>query len=324
MKQIKSCYKQELERVVKRIDEDRGDFLFSLVADTHLDNSLPDTLANVSATDERVGFDCMLHLGDFLNGNIPKNYTKEILKSQMKDFVGAVGSGAFYPAQGNHDGYVDLCGANDMAIDEDWAEATAFLGNLKNVSRPEGKPYFYADYPEKQLRLIVICSFHYAGFYEGKGFSKLYGIDGEQIRWLKEDALNLGKDWTVMLFSHDTPFSNFDEEKLLEDNVRLNGTLAMNTLLECKRERGFEVAAWFIGHFHGELIARFFGINFILIGCETAYVPQLWDMPKGGFYYPRVLGTEEEDLWDSVVWNKSKRLLRLIRFGAGEDREVSY
>lgn len=324
MKKIKACYRDELSRVTEKICEERGDFLFSLVADTHLDNSLSDTLDNISAVDETVGFDCLVHLGDFLNGNIPKNYTKQILKEQMDAFAGATENGVFYPAQGNHDGYIDFLSANDIALDEDWAEATAFVGSYANVVRPKGKPYFYADYPEKNIRLIIVCSFHYTGFYEGEGFSKQYGIDAEQIKWLEDEALNVGEDYTVMLFSHDTPFSNFDEEHIFDDNRRVNGNLAFKTLLKCKKERGFDVAAWFVGHFHGELTAKYFDINFILIGCETAYVPQLWDMPANGFYYERELGTKTEDLWDSVILNKSERTLSLIRFGAGEDRRVEY
>lgn len=325
MKQIKECYENELKRVTEEINKNRGDFLFSLVADTHLDNSLPDTLNNIAAVDEAVGFDCMLHLGDFMNGNIPKNYTHEILSEQMKSFASAIKSGEFYPAQGNHDGYTNLCGSNDIALDEDWAAATEFIDTYKNASRPENKPYFYVDYPEKKLRLIVICSFFYnSDFYSGANFAKQFGIDEMQIKWLKDDALNLDSDWTVMLFSHDTPFSNFDEKMLFEDNARVNGSLALQTLIDCRKERGFDIAAWFIGHFHGELIKSFYDVNFIIIGSQTAYVPQLWSMPEGGFYYPRVLETDTEDLWDAVIWNKSKRLLRLVRFGVGADREVTY
>lgn len=324
MKKVKSCYEQEVKRVAEKVSEHKGDFLFSLVADSHLDNSLPDTLANINAVDKAVNFDCLIHLGDFLNGNIPKNYTKEILKSQMSQFRESINNKPFYPAQGNHDGYFDLLTATDMAIDEDWAEAIGFVDGYDNVSHPEGKPYFYVDYPEKHIRFVIICSFCYTGFYEGTGFCKRYGLDERQIEWLREEAFNIGTEWSVMLFSHDTPFSCFDEAELFENNVRVNGNLTFKTLLECQKEHGFDVPAWFVGHFHGEYINSFFGINFVLIGSETAYVPQLWDMPEGGFYCERELDTETEDLWDSVVLDKAERKVRLIRFGAGEDREISY
>lgn len=326
MNKIKPCYIEEIKRVSEKTINTKGEFKFAVIADTHLDNSLPNTICNIQNVDKAVNYRCLAHLGDFLNGNIPRKYTAEILKSQMEDFVEATAAKAFYPAPGNHDGFVDRIkhNANDMTINEDWYEATNFTENYENVTRPKNRQYFYADYPEEKIRLIIINSYHYTGFDDGENFHKVYGIDKEQIKWVEESALNLDKDWTVMLFSHDMPFSNIPEEKIAEENKIVNGNLLLDTVVNARAKNGFEIAGWFIGHHHGDLLRRVRDINFILVGCATAYVAQLWALPFNGTKPQRTLNTATEDLWDSVILNKTEKKLTLVRFGAGEDREVNY
>lgn len=323
MKNIKPYYLEEIMKIAKKIDEEKCDFLIAVAADSHLDNSIDDFTTNISEVDKLVNFDCLVHLGDFLNGNIPPKYTKKILESQMDMYRGAINK-KFYPVQGNHDGYMDniFYNANDMAIDENWYEATRFVSEYDNVSRIEPKPYYYADYPEKKIRIIVLCSFSYK--IDENKFYKIYGTSDEQIKWLKNEALKLDSSWTVLIFSHDTPFGEFSDSGSKNDKTRVNGQLLMDTVLLEKNKRQFDLAGWFVGHFHGDYIGKIRGINFILVGSQTAYVPQLWEMPKGGGYAERDLGTVTEDLWDSVLIDKKRHLLKLIRFGAGEDRSIEY
>lgn len=328
MSKVKPCYIEKVKEVCKKTLEIKGDLKFAVSADTHLDNSLPDTFRNIKAIDSEVGFDFMLHLGDFLNGNIPRKYTAEILKDQMDSFRNSIATKAFYPAPGNHDGFFEYGQSTDMTINEDWYEATKHTEEFKNVTRPKNRQYFYADYPEEKVRIIILNSFHYTGFDNVEKFEKVYGFDLEQIEWVKNIALDLEKDWTVILASHDTPFSGFDPNYKDEDNEIVNGNLMFDAVLTAKKEKGFLLAAWFIGHHHGDLILNVRGVNFILVASGTAYVPTLWDAPVppeyGNFFPRRELNTDTEDLWDSVILDKSARKLKLIRFGAGEDREASY
>lgn len=320
----KTYYKKEIEKVAGKIEKTEGDFRFAVVADTHLDNSLPDTLENIKGVDEKVHFRCITHLGDFMNGNITEKYTRKILKEQMELFRKSVGTRAFYPAEGNHDGYFDnaVSFTNDIATDEMWYESTLYLQEYKNLSRKKNKPYFYVDYLEEKIRMIFVCSFSYT-FKDGV-FNKIYDIDKEELEWFKNEAVAVEKDWTVILFSHDIPFESLSDDE--SPNVTKENSIAMlKALVDAKNSVGFEVAAWFVGHFHGDLIKVKDGINFILLASETAYVPQLWCMAGSDGHFPeRTLGTVTEDLWDSAILNRKDKTLTLIRFGAGEDRKVSY
>ncbi len=321
---IKPYYYNEIDRISQKITSENADFVFSVIADTHLDNSLDVSLENMGEVDKKVGFQCMIHLGDFLNGNIPKNYTKKILKNDMKRFCSVLKSGRFFPAQGNHDGFTDNIGKtrNDMALDEDWYEATKFTENYENVSRPHKKPYFYADYPDIQVRIIVSCSFYYE-FVDGI-FEKRYGTSDEQVEWFKNEALNLDKEWTVIIVSHDSPFNKFYDDAYLDEDSRINGKRMFEILLSKKNEKKFNVAAWLIGHFHGEFVSKVNGINMIIVPGETAYKFQLGKMPDGGEFLDRKLNTATEDSWKGAVLDKKNKVLKLFAFGAGEDITVYY
>ena len=153
----------------------------------------------------------------------------------------------------------------------------------------------------------------------------LGGIDETKkaLEWFRNDALNVDSDWTVIAFSHDSPIKNFDENYALDNSVH-NGIAMLDAIKECKKERGFDFAAWLIGHYHGDFDYCIDGINLVLVASETAYVPTLWTMPEGGYYPDRILGTDTEDLWDAVCVDKNAHTLRFFRFGAGKDREITY
>ncbi len=321
---IKPYYRGEIKRVAEKTVSERGDFVFSIITDTHLDNTLNDSINNIHQVDKIVNFRCLLHLGDFLNGNIPFKYTKKIIKSEMERYRGALRNGVLYPVQGNHDGYTDniYLNAFDMAIDEDWYNATRFVDEYKNVSRIPQKPYYYVDYPNEKIRFIILSSCHYT--FENNKFNKKTGFDDEQVNWLKKYALNIDSDWTVFFCSHIPPYSVFKDDDVKNDNSCINGQLVVDIILLEQKRKNFNIAAWLIGDYHGDFFAKVRGINMIIFACRTAYEPQLWQMPEGGYYPTRLLNTVTEDLWVSAVLDKKQRKLKLYRFGAGEDVILEY
>ena len=261
-------------------------------------------------------FDCCVHLGDFLAGEIGRRYAKLLLRQQLELFRPAVSSGRFFPVQGNH----DAC--SGPYSERLWPEAIGFLDAEQNVRRPAQKPYYYVDIAKEKVRLVFVCSYYYE--HRGGGPVMIFGYEEDQIQWLQNEALALPSDWTVMLFSHDAPFSAllFDEETALAKNTITNGNQVFYALDQCRKQYGFDIAGWFIGHYHGDRIVTLFGIPFVITASETAYDPQLFDDDVR--FWARTLGTQSEDLWDALVLKKSERRVYLKRFGAGEDRIVHY
>ena len=310
------CYANETARTIEAVRSCDGDLTIALVADSHLDNSAPLTVENIAAVDRAVHFGCCVHLGDFLAGEIGGRYAKLLLRQQLDLFRPAVSSGRFFPVQGNH----DAC--SGPYSEHLWPEAIGFLNAEQGICRPAQKPYYYVDIAKEKIRLVFLCSY----YYEQRGGEPVmvFGYEEEQIQWLQTEALVLPPDWTVLLFSHDAPFSALlsDEKTALEKNDIANGNQIFSALDQCRKQYGFDVAGWFIGHYHGDRIVTLFGIPFVITASETAYDPQLFDDDVR--FWARDLGTPSEDLWDALVLKKSERRFYLKRFGAGEDRIVYY
>ena len=321
-------FREEIENVASTLaaKKTEADLMFVVVADSHLDDYEEDTISNIMAVDRSVHFDFVVHLGDFLNGNLPGKYTESLLNEEMKKYRSATANGIFYPVQGNHDGYCKDTKnktITDIVLDENWHAATSFTDAYPYLKRKDNDPCYYVDYPDKKVRLIILCSFSYEWDENGE-FRKLYKLAPAQINWLKDEALMLDADWTVMLFSHDGPLRYYDQARYAEEPWNGNNKKLMDALLDAKQERGFSVAAWFIGHWHGEVCQIVEGIPFVIVGSQTCYIPQLWQMPDSGHYEMRERETVLQDLWDAAILNIEKRELYLCRFGAGDDRVIHY
>jgi len=315
---IKEWYTDEIKRVTEKVKSLKKDMIFGIATDSHLDNSIEDFAENIKAVDKELNFKCFTHLGDFMNGNFPRNLTKRILKEQIQVYINAINGKHFYPAQGNHDGFY-----GDIAVDCDWFEATDFTQYYENVSRPDGKPYFYADFEEEKARFIIVSTFFYDGFEDGTPYIKRDGIDDIQALWLENEAFDIKEGWTVFLFSHDCPLAGFDIENRYKETRVHNGNRIFEALLAKSEENKFDIGVWFIGHEHGDTHVTADKIHFVGVGSQTAYIPALWNMPFGNFP-ERNLNTVTEDLWEVAVWNKEEKTVNLVRFGAGEDRVINY
>lgn len=128
------CYENETARTIQDVRSCGGDLIIALVADSHLDNSAPAAVENIAAADRTIHFDCCIHLGDFLAGEIGGRYAKLLLHQQLDLFRTAVSSGRFLPVQGNH----DACSGPYSG--QLWPEVIGFLDAEPGVCRPARKP----------------------------------------------------------------------------------------------------------------------------------------------------------------------------------------
>lgn len=345
--QVQPYFEEELKNTINAINEkkEEGDLLFSLVADSHLSDNTRHTIQNIYAVDKAVNFSFLAHLGDLLCGNIPEKVSRRLLKEELANYQFAIKSKKIYVAQGNHDGYRDETYKGqtvpDMAIDEKWYEDLEFFHMGENIHTQKNKPYFYVDIPKHQLRLIFLCTTGYNIDTEKKEFEKLYGISSEQIEWLASTALDCPSGYSVMVFSHIHPFGLKDKNEngdfcispRKEENYEtaVNLLKAYNSSSSCTingkiydyTDKDGTFVCWFFGHDHCDAVVTIEGFNYIGVASQTAYIPQLWEA-IGYFPSPRELDTVSEDAWDSVLWKKNERKLYMFRFGAGDDRVISY
>ena len=68
-------------------------------------------------------------------------------------------------------------------------------------------------------------------------------------------------DWTVIIFSHDSPFTEFPVDNIDETEYYVNGREQLDAVVRAKEERGFDIEVWFIGHRHDDFEQKLCGIK---------------------------------------------------------------
>ena len=102
-----------------------------------------------------------------------------------------------------------------------------------------------------------------------------------------------------------------------------NGEELLDILEECNAMPQYQVAGFFYGHTHADYVFGECSFPVISVGC--AKLEYFTDKkPKGAVAWRREADTVTQELWDSVLIDFDAQRLRMVRFGAGEDREVSF
>lgn len=310
-----NCFKTEIDKTVldiRSLRED-GDLCFALLTDTHLSDEGEQTIENISAVDCEIGFDCIVHLGNLLNANNPEKISRRLLREDIENYRGAVASKKLFVSQGDQDGWRDerFIGqlVKGIMTDSAWSEDTEYLNDYENISRPEGKPYYYVDFPESNIRLVVLCSYHYQYDKNVEFYQRYVGIDAIQVKWFLNEALAGCEDKTVLIFSHRIPQSRFEcgNDPFI---YKGNSTEPILAIIQQAKKRGVNIACWFAGAYGIDSEIELGGFNYAVINSQLS---------KG-----RELGTVEQDCWDAVLIKEKEHKIYLFRFGAGEDRIISY
>lgn len=326
---MNSCFLEEINKTVKDIRSVMNDdcICFALLSDSKLSDYGDDTRENIKAVDDEIGFDFAVHLGNITNGDNPENITRRLMAEELEKYKKSVLSGKLFVTQGFTDGYRDerFTGQLMMRImtDEIWCNETKYIDTYENVSRKSGKPYYYVNIPEKNIRLIFLASYFSQidkdlGLYE-----KYTRIDVKQAAWLKTEALNMPKGYTAVLFSHALPKSRFEEG---HDPFIYCGysTEPILMILQQAKRLGIDIAGWFAGAYGYDSEAEVAGINHIVINSQAPYV-NIESKVEGVRIAPnRDIGTLNQECWDAVVINPKTKEMNIFRFGCGEDRKLEF
>lgn len=301
-------FQREINRISNAIHQIRNpeDLCFCMLSNSCLcDNSIT-AREHIRALDERVHFDCLVHLGDILRGNNPEKVSRRILRQELDTYRDVLGNGKLFVVQGEQDGYRDefFCGQLVCGImrDDIWHEDTSFIDAYQNVQRKGDAPYYYVDFPQYSTRLIFLCSSFCEFDEDNKLFERYPFFDIKQLAWLQNEALKADEGWKVLLFSHAMPKSRFETGKDPFIYGGFSGEKFLNILQRAQTEQKISVVGWCAGHYLFDCETEVASINHIVIGSPAI----------------------EEELWDVAVLKTDERKLYLFRFGVGNDRVISY
>lgn len=338
----KPWFEQEILKTVSSIRQEDNPHTMKLclLTDTHytINGTWEDTAHNIRSVAESIKYDAIVHLGDFTDGMLPKRLTRKYVENMILDLESC--GAPLYIAPGNHDSNYFGNRRNIFSIGEmrrlyrlQGGEKRASANkipkkNLVQGSRPDslrsnenigqdmdeeytGLDYF-VDVPEFPLRMIFLSSFEDTAPIR-------YGYTDGQLQWLKEVLHAADPGTKFLIFSHDAPLAKLDYWSF---HIR-NGERLLDILEECNASEQYQVVGFFYGHTHADYVYDECSFPVISTGC--AKLEYFTDKkPRGAAAWPREADTVTQDLWDSVLIDFDRQRLKLIRFGAGVDREVSF
>lgn len=306
-------------------------FVLALVTDTHTlyqnKDYWIDTVTNIGAVNRRYKVDCIMHLGDVVEGNKTPDDTKEILRETVDDLCKITPFNCVLT--GNHDDNFSYYDNHSDGLITD-AERYAILNRYNDtwVERIGTNQYYYFDIYNSNMPIRVICLDGLLGDgYPHGGGGTGWGYTTEQVEWVRDVALDTERQ--VVFLSH-FPLSSIYLSSY-SSGTRLTNEQELRDVISAFISNGGVVIGWFNGHTHADFIAvDSIGIHEVQTG--TANMAQGGDWGdhsyNDGAYTPNVPVRAEnkstQDLWDVVIIKPITRKVKIIRFGAGNDREFTY
>lgn len=264
----------------------------------------------------------------FFGGDVPIAYgTKEKMMADTIDFNNQFRplkrSRDLYSVIGNHDFTIKTSATDSSGVTLPVNEAYALFGREfeRYTNIQQNKMYYYVDNAAAKLRYIFINT------EESVDPTISWGVQAkisqDQADWLTNEALDVPAGWGIITIGH-VPihksatsysskldilkqiFEGYNARQKL-DITSVDGVTATTDFTKA----GGKVVAYLCGHNHKDQSFIDQGINYISTGCDAKYKNDVWE---------RTSRTTNEQLFDVMFWDTTKKTLKTIRIGAGEDR----
>ena len=316
---VASYFTDEVDDTVNKVLEKttKPSLVIAFVTDTHNKPDDPttvrqtaETFANLKAVSERIPLTGIVHGGDYVRAGWTHTTQEEVdvylneIRMKMVDTNKKV-----YAINGNHDGINGAPPADNLY--------NAILShNEEYVVRENDNPYFYADNDKTKVRMIFIST----------PLRGDYGMPAVEYNWVKSALDTVPSGYNVMLFTHiDTSCSDFTTNRdnlcnLLNSWHNHTGDYTTNT---------GSIIAMVAGHRHFDwtVPTSESGLDFPTVVCTCSYcgyiTPTADEVSKGAVnVIPRTNKTVTQDSWSILIYRPDESKLYLVRFGAGNDREI--
>lgn len=311
----RALFQPEIADTARKAAQAGDDCLkLALLTDSHYvsNGTWDQTMANLRAVDQACPLDGIVHLGDLTDGILPAPETAWQTRRCLEDLT-ALGKPVLV-VPGNHDSaYFSmnrLRSGRALAPFEE--QAVLYDGILPgDMVRTPGCFWYYRDLPDRHLRMLVLCSHDYTA-------NPRYGFPDEELEWVRRTLDATPEGWRVLVFSHCPPLP---ELHYWSKDIR-NGARLVELLSQYRQDKPCKVLALIHGHNHCDQIDTAHGLPIISIGCtKLEYFTD--KKPEGATTYPRTEDDLSQELWDVLLVDTRQDRLCFVRFGAGEDRDLS-
>ena len=346
--EVNSNYIDEIKANETKLLGMGENFSMVLCSDVHYlsDNkygSINVTNAVINELDKDFRFDAIVNNGDNILYGTKFKERGLFALSKVFDHID---TDRFVYTVGNHD-FNSVADNGVTTNTSDWIitdnELTSLINRkVKATNRPNGKLYYYRDYTDKKVRVIVLNTMDIPFEFNSDNTIKydpvnVHGIRQAQFDWLIDEALNVADDdWKIVICMHvglytssegfpgntDTlnnkvglknvlsAFNSKSEYSYSNTSGEHNGIFQVEISGTMTNKHG-KIVAVLSGHAHEDGYTNVDGFNAIQITCSYPYITR----------QPRTLS---EFAVDVVVFDDLEQKIKLTRFGNGNDREYDY
>lgn len=269
----------------------------------------------------------------------------------VNDILAPIGWNRLLVTQGNHDGSWGT--ANDKAYAYQMSPQKLYnyiyrkLDTSNHIFGGGDNSYYYVDYPEKKIRVIMLNSLWCETSENSDGTAvydrqHYFGFGQAQLEWLANTALSFEEEgWTVLLATHVPPIatysSNYRDMSILHgilsaycDKTSYTGSYTRNTGKNEGTWANVSISVDFTSKITGKIVGFLCGhVHKDTIDTTTYKYPIITITSDGNIPYDdneetRVSGTDNEHAIDFVTINPVKQEVVLTRLGVGASRVYSY
>lgn len=223
----------------------------------------------------------------------------------------------------NFGGEIHFTAGNHDYFKHDHQGATLYsymdIGKENQVGNA-GRHYYYVDNRQQKIRYVILSAFDHNP--EGTTSAAKNGYEAEQLEWLRNTALDVPADYSVIIFTH----------SLIPDSIEVVSN-NVTSIIDAKNTNN-NIVAILQGHAHYDWVAHTEGgIPIVVTTCDKNIFAEGYDDYLAG----RDTGTIREQAFDVCILDKTERKLTMVRIGCpvregkvesewtySEERVISY
>ena len=333
-------YSSEVQDTAAKITElsARPCLVYNIMTDSHENPQneyskriVNNTLRNIQRVYNLAFADGAVHLGDMLTPNNSTIYPNwDAVNKHLDDFVGRfrkVNRECFI-CIGNHDGL------ESNFVNEFYTYGSMEKFNENYVVREGIAPWYYKDYEKIKTRVAFLAEPCRDLIEEGQ--VNVYQINQNQMQWIADTVFNVEDGWNVLFMCHIHPYSTWGTDgraifegltnAFCEHTTYQYSDWGINVDFTTKPHS--KVIAFICGHTHADAVITDnsvfsdYNLDYPII-CIASSNLQVGGNSEQGYTNPtRNYYSVSEDLWDTMVYRPDLGKIYMVRFGAGEDREI--
>lgn len=267
-------------------------FVFANVADnhsfgTHIGKEVDLTAMAIDYVDKRLPYDAIINCGDEILTNASGGNALVALSNSINSYN--IDKMVF--CEGNHDrGIIDPV----ITHRQYYNTVLRHWKDNENVHTVYPKSYYYRDYPNDKIRIVCLTLYDMPDEQQGTyPYNDYYGYDQTQMVWLRDNALNIDSDWSVIVVVHSLPvtssegmtgngtagqnptvlrqilesFKNGTNVHVTHSDTVAGGVFEINLSTRFDSQGARNLIGVFGGHTHIDTIVKINGINYVSTCC---------------------------------------------------------